>query len=117
MKYAAVLILFATSAPALAAAGDLATLATGQYRCEVPGDALGPAGRHVPAADFVITGSSSYVSADGSGRYLLAGTTVTFTSGPRKGERFRRASANFLRQLKADGSDGELRCIRSGANR
>jgi hypothetical protein len=120
MKYAAALLLFALAAqarPAAAAEGDLATLAAGEYRCELPGDALGPAGRHVATADFAITTASAYVSAEGTGRYLLAGTVVTFTSGPRKGERFRRASANFLRQLQADGSDGPLRCVRSGANR
>ncbi len=120
MKYAAALLLIAAVAhplPATAAEGDLGTLATGDYRCELPGDALGPAGRRVAAADFAISGSSAYLSTEGTGRYLLAGTVVTFTSGPRKAERYRRVSANFLRRLNPDGSDGDLRCVRSGANR
>ena len=120
MKHAAALILLAASpalAPAFAAEGELATLVAGEYRCELPGDALGPAGHRVATADFSITNASGYVSADGAGRYLLAGTMATFTSGPRRGERFRRVSANFLRQVKADGSDGDLRCVRGGANR
>ncbi len=50
-------------------------------------------------------------------RYLLGGRVVIFTSGPRKAERYRRVSANYLRRLNPDGSDGDLRCVRSGANR
>jgi hypothetical protein len=38
------------------------------------------------------------------------------TSGPKAGEKFHRISDNFLRKLNADGTDGELRCIRMVTN-
>lgn len=102
---------------AAAAPGDtIGTLAIGGFVCELPGDALGPAGIRQPDADFAILNSSAYRSAAGGGSYLLIGNVMTFTSGPRKGERYRWISANFLRRLNPDGSDGALRCVRRNRN-
>ena len=92
--------------------GALGTLETGKYYCELPGDASGPVGRHVPEADFRVISASSY-EADGKiGSYLLTGERVTMTSGPRQGRKFHRVGRGFLRAVEADGSDGALRCVR-----
>lgn len=90
----------------------IGTLAIGRFACELPGDALGPAGVPKPEADFAILNASAYRSEAGGGSYLLVGDVMTFTSGPRKGEQYRMISNNFLRRLNPDGSDGSLRCVR-----
>jgi hypothetical protein len=41
---------------------------------------------------------------------------IRFTTGPRKGQSFRRVSENFLRRLDAQGKDTDLRCIRAVRN-
>ena len=38
------------------------------------------------------------------------------TSGPKKGNRYRRASDNFLRKLGSDGKETALRCVRKVLN-
>ena len=101
------------AAPAAAVpGGEIDTLTIGRYTCELPGDALGPRGEHVPDADFAIAFGSSYRSNDGArGTYLLTGDHVVMTSGPRKGEHYHRITPVFLRKQNRDGSDGELRCV------
>ena len=112
------LLVAVIAAPALASSsGEIATLSTGAYRCELPGDATGPAGLRATEMDFTVTNASGYSTAEGAGSYLLLGDRVTMTSGPLKGQRFRRVSLNFLRALASDGQDAPLRCIREGANR
>lgn len=114
---AAALAALLCAAPLSAAPVDaIGTLAIGRFVCELPGDALGPAGIRQPEADFAILNASAYHSEAGGGSYLLVGTVVTFTSGARKGEQYRRVSANFLRRLNPDGSDGALRCVRRNRN-
>ena len=110
--------LLAAAPPALAAApaDTIGTLQTGRYVCELPGDAMGPAGMHQADADFAILNASGYRSAAGSGSYLLVGKLITFTSGPRRGERFRLVTSNFLRRLNPDGSDNPMRCVRRNRN-
>ena len=118
----ALFAVLAVLAPAMAALAEAApadtigTLQTGRYVCELPGDALGPAGIHRPDADFVILNASGYRSAVGTGSYLLVGRTVTFTSGPRQGEQFRLVTSRFLRRVNADGSDNPLRCVLRNRN-
>jgi len=92
--------------------GALGTLETGKYYCELPGDASGPVGRHVPDADFRVISASSYEAEGRIGSYLLTGDRVTMTSGPRQGRKFHRVGRGFLRAVEADGSDGALRCVR-----
>jgi hypothetical protein len=105
------------AAPALAVpGGEIGTLERGRYVCELPGDALGPRGRHVPAEDFRVVHGSSYRADGKRGTYLLTGDQVVMTSGPRKGARFHRMSDGFLRRQNADGSDSELRCVMANRN-
>ena len=100
------------AAPAAAVpGGEIDTLTIGRYTCELPGDALGPRGEHVPAADFAIVFGSSYRAGGVRGTYLLTGDQVVMTSGPRMGERYHRLTQGFLRRQNADGSDGDLRCV------
>ena len=96
--------------------GPIGTLPLGYYSCELPGDALGAAGEHQPESDFAITHASSYRSATGKGIYLLTGDRLVFTSGPFDGIKFHRLTDGFLRRTEADGSDGDLRCVRRTAN-
>jgi hypothetical protein len=91
--------------------GEIGTLEQGRYTCELPGDATGPAGRHVPEADFTVISASSYRANGTLGSYLLTGDRVVMTNGPHRGQKFHRLSRGFLRRVNADGSDGALRCV------
>jgi len=117
IRYAALTMSLSLAVPAIAAPGGLiATLQVGNYACELPGDATGPAGVSQPERDFTIINASTYVSGTGRGTYLLTGTLLQLTSGPRKGERFVKLSDNFLRLLGADGAQTDMRCIRRVVN-
>ena len=94
--------------------GALRTLAHGQWACALPGDASGAAWEPVPEADFTIGPSSSYANAQGRGTYILRGRLLTFTRGPKKGERFEQVGRNSLRMLGSDGRPGRLTCTRAG---
>jgi len=96
--------------------GEIGTLEKGRYACELPGDAAGPAGLHVPEADFTVISASSYRARGRIGSYLLTGELVVMTSGPHRGQRFHLVSRGFLRAVEPDGSDGRLRCILSTRN-
>lgn len=110
-------LLALAAAPAFATpGGPIDTLQQGAYACELPGDALGPAGVRQHQHDFTVITASSYVTDHGRGTYLLTGDTVRFTSGPKRGEKFNRLSDNFLRQILPDGRDGALRCVRQVVN-
>ena len=50
--------------------GDLETMPAGDYVCELPGDATGPAGVHVPEEDFTVVTASSYRAGGMMGSYL-----------------------------------------------
>ena len=93
--------------------GAIGTVERGSYVCELPGDAAGRPGIVQPGESFVIESASRYSSAAGSGTYLRRGNTVTFTSGPRKGESFAVVGSGFLRRTE-NGQPGRLRCVRSG---
>lgn len=110
------LALFAASAASAAPGGRLATLPVGEYRCELPGDAAGPSGHPVPEENFSIRNASTYIDAGGAGSYLLTGERLVMTSGPKRGNRYRRVTDNFLRKVDADGRDTSLRCVRHSAN-
>lgn len=115
---AALLVAIAPSTPAGAVpGGELGTIEVGRYVCELAGDASGPAGRHVPEADFSIVTASSYRVDGRGGSYLRTGDRVVFTSGPRNGERYRWLRSGFLRRTLADGSDGPLRCVLANRRR
>ncbi len=117
MKRAAILFGILFAGPALAApGGTLGTIHLGDYYCELPGDATGPAGHPVPKENFAIVNGSSYMTGQGGGAYLLTGDVLTMTSGPKRGEKFSRLSNNFLRKLAPDGSESTLRCVRRTRN-
>lgn len=108
-------ILFAS--PAVAApGGPIDTIHRGEYYCELPGDATGPAGHPVAEEGFEILSGSSYMTAGGGGAYLLTGDVLVMTSGPKRGQRFNRLSSNFLRKLAPDGTESTLRCVRRMRN-
>lgn len=92
----------------------LRTMPHGTYQCALPGDADGQAYKVVKDAEFSIDTASRYDSAKGGGTYLMRGTELVFTRGPKKGERFNRIGANQLRQVNADGTLGKLLCTRLG---
>lgn len=117
MKRLFTLSLILLAAPVLAAGeGAIGILLPGRYMCELPGDAMGQAGKRQPDADFEVINASSYASATGSGSYLRIGDIVTLTSGTRRGERYHRLSNGFLRRIGDDGRDTALRCIRRNRN-
>lgn len=64
------------------------------------------------ARSFATIPNSSYVTRDGRGTYLLTGDRMTFTRGPLKGVSFMRESANRLRLVENDESEGRLICNR-----
>ncbi len=93
-------------------AGRLDTLAVGEYRCALPGDATGAAWQPVEERNFIIGNASTYAAKGGSGTYLLAGGTLTFTRGPMKGIRFQKKGSSTLREIDDQGNLGRLRCVR-----
>ncbi len=93
-------------------AGMLGILQHGDWQCALPGDAGGKAFVEVPEEDFGIGTASSYNSPKGSGIYLLRGTELVFTRGPKKDERFRVMGENTVQKLNADGSESKLICTR-----
>jgi hypothetical protein len=117
MKRALAAAAILATGPALAApGGPIDSLAPGRYMCELPGDATGPAGLRQDEETFVVLNASSYEAPGGRGTYLVTGDTVTITSGPKNGDKFRRVSGNFLRKLGPDGQESALRCVRRVVN-
>jgi hypothetical protein len=95
----------------------LGILRHGAWECALPGDAGGAAFVVVPEEGFVIGTASSYVSPQGSGIYLMRGTEVVFTRGPKKDQRFRATGENTSQKLNPDGSLSKLICTRVGGGR
>jgi hypothetical protein len=94
--------------------GMLRTLQRGAWECALPGDAGSAAYVVVPEEGFRIGNASSYTSPAGRGIYLLRGTELVFTRGPKKDERFKVLGANTLQKLAPDGSLSKLICTRLG---
>ena len=117
MKFALTIILLAVAAPALAVpGGPIGQLNPGNYLCELPGDAGGAVGLHVPGEDFEIVNANTYRTAAGRGTYLLTGNVLMFTSGPKYEQTFHRITNSFLRKTDASGGDTTLRCVRRVMN-
>ncbi|MCZ8369635.1 MAG: elongation factor P [Porphyrobacter sp.] len=95
-----------------ASGGVLGILRHGDWECALPGDAGGEAFVPQPAEAFRIGTASSYLSPTGAGIYLLRGTEVVFTRGPKQNQRFRVLGENTLQKLEADGSLSKLICTR-----
>ena len=94
--------------------GELGTLPTGRYLCELPGDAAGLASRPVDGQWFDVVNASRYVSDGGDGTYLLTGKSVVFTRGPMRGARFEWNGMRGLKRTDLAGELAKLRCVRSG---
>lgn len=97
------------------ASGMLGILQHGSWQCALPGDAGGAAFIEVPTEAFRIGTASSYANAAGTGIYLLRGTEVVFTRGPKKDERYKVLGENTLQKFNADGSLSKLICTRVGS--
>lgn len=92
--------------------GMLRTVPHGAYECALPGDAGGRAYEVVAAEGFRISTASRYQDQKGAGTYILRGGNLTFTAGPKNGERFVRVGENQLRKVDASGTRGDLLCTR-----
>lgn len=109
--------LVAAAAPLVAQDGrPLRTMPHGDYQCALPGDADGLDYVVVEEESFEISTASRYIIADGGGTYLMRGRELVFTSGPKKGEQFKRVGANQLQRMRGDGSLGRLLCTRLGSS-
>ncbi|MFM7404033.1 MAG: elongation factor P [Erythrobacter sp.] len=97
--------------------GMLGVIRHGIWQCALPGDAGGEAFIDLPEEGFRIGTSSSYRSPAGTGIYLLRGTELVFTRGPKKDQHFRVLGVNTLQKLNADGSLSKLICTRVGGMR
>lgn len=86
--------------PSPPSGGMLRTMPHGVYQCALPGDAGGKAFEVQESEGFRIRPSSGYTSPEGSGTYILRGKELTFTRGPKKGERFTRIGTNQLKRDK-----------------
>lgn len=94
--------------------GKLDTLALGTWFCELPGDAVTEPTAQ-PAETFTAVPDSSYQTPEGQrGSYLLLGDILTFTSGPREGDRFTVESTAMVHKLSPTGEELPLRCVRAG---
>lgn len=96
------------------ASGMLRILRHGDWQCTLPGDAGSEAFVEVPQEAFSIGTASSYESPEGGGIYLMRGTDVVFTRGPKKDQHFRALGENTLQKLNVDGSLSKLICTRVG---
>ncbi|MEM1051905.1 MAG: elongation factor P [Pseudomonadota bacterium] len=94
------------------AGGMLRTMPHGAYECALPGDAGGRAYEVVPAEGFQISTASRYRNEIGAGTYILRGRKLTFTAGPKNGERFERVGDNQLRKVDPAGKASSLLCTR-----
>ena len=65
--------------------------------------------------DFTVVRGSNYRADGKRGSYLMTGDVVAMTGGKLKGLKLHRISDGFLRRVEADGTDGEMRCVRGTA--
>jgi hypothetical protein len=96
--------------------GQIGVLQQGLYVCELPGDATGAAGIRQTGQDFSVHNASRYSTPTGRGTYLLTGDLVEMTSGPKRGQKYRKLSNNFLRELDTASRETDLRCVRRVQN-
>ncbi|MEP5939139.1 MAG: hypothetical protein ABJ239_12500 [Erythrobacter sp.] len=111
----AISLAMVTIAPANAFDGAmLKTLPRGDYHCALPGHAGKAPLKVIQEEGFTIGASSSYSTNEGGGLYLLKGKNFTFTSGPKRGQRFRQTGTHEVQKIESDGSLGRMICSRSG---
>lgn len=83
----------------------------GTYTCELPGAPGEASGKPLPDYEFRIVNASSYKNEGIRGSYLLTGDHLAMTGGKLKGLSLQRSSDSFLREIKADGTLGDMRCV------
>ena len=106
-------ILAFAHATTLAADGNLLkTMPHGAYECAIPGDAGSPVWEPVEGAGFIISHTSGYRTENGRGTYLLKGKDLIVTSGPKKGERYRRTGDGELKRVAEDGRVTRFVCVK-----
>lgn len=93
--------------------GPISTLPIGTYTCEMAGDAGGLVGRPLPEYEFRVVNASAYKAGGIRGSYLLTGEYVTMTGGKLRGLKLHRLKNTYLRKVEDNGTDGEMRCVRS----
>lgn len=103
------------SSAGMPSGGMLGILRHGNWECSLPGDAGTVAFDTQADEAFRIGTASSYESPAGNGIYLMRGTEVVFTRGPKKDQRFRLLGENTLQKLNPDGSLSKLICTRVGS--
>lgn len=103
----------ASEPPPMVPGGPISALPLGTYTCELAGDAGGPVSKPLPEYEFRVTNASTYKAGGVRGSYLLTGEHVSMTGGNLRGLRLHRISSNVLRKVEEDGTDGEMRCVRS----
>lgn len=85
----------------------------GVYECDAPTSVSGMI-MGAPSTGFMfgLTSRATYRDFDGGrGSYRYAGTTLTMTTGPLKGVRYRRTGTTLFKPLDAKGAQGSIRCI------
>ena len=92
----------------------LRTIPHGIYQCALPGNAAGNAWIEQKEERFRIARASRYRTDLGQGKYIVKGEELTFTSGPKNGQKLRRTGLNELRTINEDGSTGRMICVRIG---
>ena len=103
----------AIASPAIAAPGGaLRTLLRGNYECGTPGLAGETPAYVMEDKAFEVINASSYMQDGKRGTYLHTGDRIVFTSGKMRGARFERISEGMLREELADGSLGDIRCVK-----
>lgn len=116
MKASLIILLAAlVLSPAIAHAADgnrLKTMPHGVYECAFPGDAGGPVWEPITEAGFVISHTSAYRTEEGRGTYLLKGKDLVITSGPKRGERYRRTGDAELKLIDDVGNLTGLICVK-----
>lgn len=83
----------------------------GTYTCELPGPPGEVSGKPLPDYEFRIVNASSYKNKGIRGSYFLTGDHLAMTGGKLKGLSLQRSSNSFLREIKADGTLGDMRCV------
>ena len=115
MTRLAIIGLLSTAVLAAPAQADvLKTMPHGPYECALPGDAASQAWIPQESESFTIARASRYRNDRGRGTYILQGDELTFTAGPKNGQKMRRTGTNELRAINQDGSTGRMICVRVG---
>ena len=93
--------------------GAFGPIANGVYECDAPINVGGMTmGSPQTGLFFGVTGPGAYRDFNGGrGAFTVSGDTLTMTSGPLRGTRYRREGATLFKPLNAQGQTGSIRCV------